>query len=82
MGLRYVAQICRCQSVLDSVAARIASGPTRAFGMFKQLMDADLPLAAQMELERESFAKATATSDFREAAAAFVAKRKPVYRGC
>jgi 2-(1,2-epoxy-1,2-dihydrophenyl)acetyl-CoA isomerase len=66
---------------VDKAAKKIASGPTRAFGMFKRLMDSDAPLAAQMELERDGFAAATATEDFRGAAAAFVAKQAPTFNG-
>src|SRR5690606_12995779 len=33
---------------LEAVVARIAAGPTRAFGQFKRLMDMDLPLAAHL----------------------------------
>lgn len=63
------------------VAEKIASGPTLAFGRFKRLMDADLPLAAQMELEREAFISAARTEDFRHAAAAFVARQPVAFRG-
>jgi 2-(1,2-epoxy-1,2-dihydrophenyl)acetyl-CoA isomerase len=66
---------------LARTVQRIADGPTRAFGLFKRLMDADLPLAAHMEMERDGFVAAIQTADFREAATAFVAKRQPIYRG-
>jgi 2-(1,2-epoxy-1,2-dihydrophenyl)acetyl-CoA isomerase len=59
----------------------IAAGPTRAFGMFKRLLDTDLPLAAHMELEREMFMAATRTEDFRSAARAFVAKKVATFKG-
>lgn len=62
-------------------AARIASGPTKAFGTFKRLMDANLPLAEQLEMERDGFIAATATEDFRNAATAFVQKQPPSFRG-
>lgn len=64
-----------------AAAQRIAAGPTRAFGLFKRLMEADQPLAAQLELERASFMQATATQDFRNAARAFVEKQAPVFSG-
>jgi len=69
------------QELVDDCARKIAAGPTRAFGLFKRLLDADLPLAAHMELERDSFMAATATEDFRAAATAFVNRQAPVYRG-
>lgn len=68
-------------NVLAATAERIAKGPTRAFGHFKRLMDANLPLAAHMEIERDAFVASTATADFREAATAFVEKRAPVFYG-
>lgn len=66
---------------VDAIVSRIAAGPTKAFGMFKALMDADLPLAAHMEAERDHFIAATQTADFQNAARAFVQKRSPTYRG-
>ena len=66
---------------VDAIVSRIAAGPTKAFGMFKALMDTALPLAAQMEVERDHFMAATRTADFQDAARAFVEKRPPTYRG-
>lgn len=68
-------------SDVQEVAVKIASGPTLAFGRFKRLADADLPLAAQLEAERAAFVAATRTEDFRGAVQAFVAKTTPSYRG-
>lgn len=64
-----------------AAAARIASGPTRAFGHFKRLMDADQPLAVQMELERAGFVACTGTEDFRTAATGFVSKQPVTFKG-
>jgi len=66
---------------LRAILQRIAGGPTRAFGMFKSLMDADLPLAAHLELERELFVKATRTADFRSAVKGFMEKKRPGFEG-
>lgn len=66
---------------LGAVLSKIANGPTRAFGMFKALMDADLPLAAHMEMEREHFMAATQSTDFKAAARAFVEKERVVFLG-
>lgn len=66
---------------VEACAARVAQGPTRAFGQFKQLMDVEQPLAVHLEMERNGFVAATRTEDFRGAATAFVAKRTPQYRG-
>ena len=69
------------EAAVRSAAERIAAGPTLAFGRFKRLMDAELPLAAQLEAEREAFTACTRSEDFRAAATAFVAKRTPTFRG-
>jgi len=65
------------------IAARIASGPTRAYGNFKRLVDAaeGPSLAEHLEAERRAFRSATRTADFREGVTAFIEKRKPVFRG-
>ena len=68
-------------AAVAALSAQIAAGPTQAFGMFKRLMDADQPLAAHMELEREFFTLATDTDDFRTAATAFVHKTPATFRG-
>lgn len=65
----------------NEIAAKIASGPTRAYGAFKALMDTDMPLAQHLEAEREAFIKMTETADFREGVSAFLDKRKPQFRG-
>lgn len=66
---------------VQGVALQIAQGPTLAYGHFKRLMDADLPLAAHLEMERAGFVSSTATDDFRSATQAFVGKQRPTYRG-
>ncbi len=65
------------------IAARIAAGPTAAYGSFKRLIDDALatPLEAHLENERRRFLEATRTQDFREGVAAFLGKREPVFRG-
>ncbi|PZQ45805.1 MAG: hypothetical protein DI556_22080 [Rhodovulum sulfidophilum] len=64
-----------------AAATRIAAGPTRAFGLFKRLLDAELPLAEHLEREKASFVTATETADFRAATRAFTRKEPPVFRG-
>jgi 2-(1,2-epoxy-1,2-dihydrophenyl)acetyl-CoA isomerase len=66
-----------------ALAARVAAGPTRAFGHFRRLSDAALnaPLAEHLEAERAAFIDCTGTADFREGAAAFLGKRKADFRG-
>ena len=67
----------------DAMVRRIASGPTRAFGHFKRLLDEAVtaPLGAHLEAERRAFLAATETGDFREGVEAFLGKREPAFRG-
>lgn len=63
--------------------ARLADGPTLAFGAAKRLLAAspDSSLEAQMEHERRAIASCAGTDDFREGAEAFVAKRAARFTG-
>lgn len=67
----------------DTLARRVANGPTRAYGAYRKLVDAafDHPFAAHLEAERASFIRMTETGDFREGVSAFLGKRKPQFRG-
>ena len=51
----------------EALARRIASGPTRAYGQYKRLVDRafERELPAQLEAERAAFKAATKTADFR-----------------
>ena len=64
-------------------ARRFAQGPTLAFGAVKQLLNAsfDNGLETQMELESRAIADMSATHDGGEGIAAFLAKRKPAFKG-
>jgi 2-(1,2-epoxy-1,2-dihydrophenyl)acetyl-CoA isomerase len=63
----------------STLAATLASGPTRAFGamrrMLRQSFETGLP--DQLEAEKQSIVAASRTDDAREGIAAFVAKRRP-----
>lgn len=67
------------------LASRLASGPTRAYGAYKRLINATFaaPLEQQLGAERTAFIDATHTGDFRRAARAFVDDDKagPEFRG-
>jgi 2-(1,2-epoxy-1,2-dihydrophenyl)acetyl-CoA isomerase len=78
-----VAPAADLERLADEIARRIASGPTRAYGRFKRLIDDAhaAPLADQLEAERRAFVDATETADFREGTQAFLGKREPAFRG-
>jgi len=66
-----------------ALAARLAAGPTHAYGRTKGLLQATIGDAfdAQLRRETESFAACAATEDFAEGVRAFVDKRRPVFSG-
>lgn len=74
------------EKVLDEAlawATRLASGPTFAIGMTKELLDeeANQDLRAALANEARAQAACMLTKDFREAYDAFVAKRPPNFTG-
>ena len=73
----------RLEEETAALAAKVASGATRAFGHFRRLSDAAItePLAGHLEAERAAFLDCTGTKDFREGVAAFLGKRKPDFHG-
>jgi len=64
-------------------AARLAEGPTRAYGLIKRGLEHNLSADLRGGLEYEAYLQEIAgrTADYREGVAAFVAKRPPAYRG-
>jgi 2-(1,2-epoxy-1,2-dihydrophenyl)acetyl-CoA isomerase len=66
-----------------ALAARLATGPTHAYGRTKALLQATMGDAfdAQLRRETESFAACAATEDFAEGVRAFLEKRRPVFTG-
>jgi len=65
------------------LAQRLARQPTGALGRTKELIHAafDNDFAGQLEAERLAFLAAAASGDFAEAVTAFIAKRRPDFRG-
>jgi 2-(1,2-epoxy-1,2-dihydrophenyl)acetyl-CoA isomerase len=66
-----------------ALAQKLAQGPTRAYGLIKELMyrGLDCDLAAALKLEGELQDIAITTEDFREGVSAFLQKRRPRYSG-
>lgn len=64
-------------------AMRLATGPTRALGRTKRLINDSLgeSLANQLLAEQDAFAASAAERDFIEGVQAFVDKRPPVFSG-
>jgi 2-(1,2-epoxy-1,2-dihydrophenyl)acetyl-CoA isomerase len=67
----------------EALARRLADGPTQAYGRIRKLLDASAgnSLQDQLDLERQTFAEATRTVDFREGIAAFLEKRPARFSG-
>jgi len=74
----------RLEEESETIARRLASGPTVGLGRTKRLLyaAADNSLPAQLALEARSFAECAASDDWVEGVNAFIEKRKPRFRGC
>jgi 2-(1,2-epoxy-1,2-dihydrophenyl)acetyl-CoA isomerase len=68
---------------VDALARKLATGPTRTYGLIKQLLRAagTNTLGAQMALESELQTLVKTTEDVAEARRAFAEKRPPVFKG-
>ncbi|MCP5366080.1 MAG: enoyl-CoA hydratase/isomerase family protein [Hyphomicrobiales bacterium] len=70
-------------AVTAKLAARLAAGPTHAYGNAKMLLNAtfETDRATQLHREMESFADCALTADFAEGVRAFCDKRKADFTG-
>jgi 2-(1,2-epoxy-1,2-dihydrophenyl)acetyl-CoA isomerase len=68
----------------ESLAKRMASGPTKGYALIKKAMNASLgnDLKAQLDVERDFQQIAHHTEDFQEGVAAFMEKRPAKFKGC
>ncbi|MEE4236925.1 MAG: 2-(1,2-epoxy-1,2-dihydrophenyl)acetyl-CoA isomerase PaaG [Anderseniella sp.] len=66
-----------------ALAAKLASQPTRAFALIKQAINASSShgLSEHLDVEARLQAQAASTHDYNEGVAAFLEKRKPVFKG-
>ena len=67
----------------DKLAAKLAAGPTLAYGRSRALLLSGLQesLETQMELEARAIADSGRTADFRAGVDAFVNKKRPSFSG-
>ncbi len=75
--------IAEFESTVKAFAQRLASGPTRSYGMIKELLykSLDMDLQASLDLEGKLQDAAFTTADHKEGVAAFMEKRKAKYSG-
>lgn len=68
---------------LSALAAKLVSGPTRAYAAIRRLFDqaAALDFPASLALERDVQDRLAHTNDHQESVVAFLGKRTPTFRG-
>jgi 2-(1,2-epoxy-1,2-dihydrophenyl)acetyl-CoA isomerase len=84
MGMIYrVVEARRLLEEARAIARRLATQPTRGFGLTKRAFNQSLAndLDAQLEVEAELQAEAGRTADFVEGVRAFLEKRQPSFAG-
>jgi 2-(1,2-epoxy-1,2-dihydrophenyl)acetyl-CoA isomerase len=66
-----------------AIAAKLAAGPTRAFGAMRRMLrqSFETGLGDQLHAEKESIVSSSRTDDAAEGIAAFAARRRPQFRG-
>lgn len=71
------------ESEANALAATLAAGPTRAFGAVRRMLrqSFETGLSDQLEAEKELIITTSRSDDAKEGIAAFVAKRRPRFRG-
>ena len=71
------------RDVVEAFAKRLAKGPTRSYGLIKELLykSLDMDFQASLHLEGQLQDAAFATSDHREGVDAFLHKRPAKFTG-
>ena len=71
------------EATVQEFATRLAQMPTRGLGLTKRAVNASFnnSLSEQLSVEETLQTEAGQTYDFKEGVAAFMEKRKPVFRG-
>ncbi|SMH54587.1 enoyl-CoA hydratase/isomerase family protein [Mesorhizobium australicum] len=79
----FVVQGAELTATADAMAAKLAAGPTLAYGAIKRtiLSARSEPLEAQLEHEAQALAQLASTEDAREGLTAFSQRRKPEFKG-
>ncbi len=84
LGLvNWVMPAAELEAETAKLATRLAQGPTAVLGSTKALLQQSLntSLETQLQAEAESFARCASMGDFAEGVSAFIAKRKPEFKG-
>jgi len=81
--VNWVVPADRLEAETETLALRLASGATQAFGRTKALFNASLnnTLEQQLAMETRCLAESMMTEDHVEGVTAFVEKREPVFKG-
>ena len=71
------------EAASEAAVVALSTGPTRAYGELRRLIDKSLatPLADQLDDEAQTLARIAATADAREGITSFVEKRRPQFGG-
>jgi 2-(1,2-epoxy-1,2-dihydrophenyl)acetyl-CoA isomerase len=84
MGLvNQVVEDADLENTTRQIAVKLASGPSIAYAIAKENFNQAMLglLERQLELERSGMIRVGKTADAREGIAAFMEKRKPVFKG-